>query len=217
MNGGRISASGHERQSMISAIVFAAGLSQRMGTLKQLLPFGDHTVIEQVVAMLLTCPLDEIVVVLGHRHAEIARVLDRWNVRVTVNPRYRQGMLATIQHGWREVSRAADAVLHALGDQPNVEARVVEQLIAVYRERGAGIYVPTFAGRRGHPILLDARYRDEILALSSDQTMRDIVRGHAREVRQVPVATDSILRDMDTWEEYEREIKYRRRGERETR
>jgi len=194
---------------MISAIVLAAGLSQRMGTLKQLLPFGDHTVIEQVVAVLLACPLDEVVVVLGHRHAEIARVLERWAVRVTVNPHYRQGMLTTIQHGWRAVSRDADAVLHVLGDQPNLEARVVEQLIAAHRERGAGIYVPAFAGRRGHPILIGARYRDEILALGSDQTTRDIVRRHGREVREVTVETDSILRDMDTWEEYEREIKFK--------
>ena len=194
---------------MISAIVLGAGLSQRMGALKQLLPYGDHTVIEQVVSVLLACPVDDVVVVLGHRHAEIADVLSSWRVRLTVNPRYTEGMLASLQEGWSAASPAADAVMHVLGDQPHLDQRVVRQLIDASRESDAGIVVPTFDGRRGHPILLNARYRAEILALRDGATMRDVLRRHAAEVRQVEVETDGILRDMDTWSEYERELKYR--------
>ena len=194
---------------MISAIVLGAGLSQRMGALKQLLPYGDHTVIEQVVSVLLACPIDDVVVVLGHRHTEIADVLSSWRVRLTVNPRYAEGMLASLQQGWSAASPAADAVMHVLGDQPHLDQRVVRQLIDAYREGDGGILAPTFDGRRGHPILLDARYRAEILALRDGATMRDVLRRHAAEVRQVEVETDGILRDMDTWSEYERELKYR--------
>ncbi|CAG0994177.1 molybdenum cofactor cytidylyltransferase [Anaerolineae bacterium] len=194
---------------MISAIVLGAGLSTRMGALKQLLPFGDRTVIEQVVSTLLDCTIDEIVVVLGHRHAEIAEVLSKWDVRVTFNPRYAEGMLTSLQHGWRNVHQDADAVMHVLGDQPHLDARVAQKLIAAYRASDAGIAVPMFNGRRGHPILLNARYRDEILSLGDGETMRDVLRGHAAEVREVFVESDGILRDMDTWQEYERELSYR--------
>jgi molybdenum cofactor cytidylyltransferase len=194
---------------MISAIVLGAGLSQRMGAFKQLLPYGDHTVIEQVVSVLLACAIDQVVVVTGHRHPEVEQVLQKWNVRVSFNPNYIDGMLTSLQYGWRVVPRDTTAVMHVLGDQPQIEKPVVAQLIAHYRAQNAGIVVPVFGGRRGHPILLSTRYRDEILALGKDATMRDIMRGHAHEVREVAVATDSILRDMDTWSEYEREISFR--------
>ncbi len=193
---------------MISAIVLAAGLSSRMGALKQLLPFGNHTVVEQVVSVLRSCTVDEIVVVLGHRHAEIADVLYKWDVRATVNPRYTEGLFSSIQHGWAVVDPHADSVMHVLGDQPQLEASVVVALLAAQRADSAGIWIPQFGGRRGHPILLEARYREKILALGKNATMRDILRAHAAEVRTVGVQTDSILRDMDTWIEYEREIRY---------
>ncbi len=196
---------------MISAIVLAAGLSSRMGALKQLLPFENHTVVEQVVSVLRVCAVDEIVVVLGHRHAEIADVLSKWDVRATVNPGYTEGMIGSIKHGWATVNPHADGVMHVLGDQPQLEASVVRELIAAHRASHAGILVPLFGRQRGHPLLLDARYREEIIGLSEAATMRDVLRAHAAEVQTVPVQTDSILRDMDTWIEYEREIKYRER------
>lgn len=194
---------------MISAIVLGAGLSQRMGAFKQLLPYGAHTVIEQVVSVLLECSIDEVVVVVGHRYTEVENALSKWNVRTSFNPRFVDGMLSSLQHGWRNVNPNADAVMHVLGDQPQLDKSVVEQLIATYRERNTGIVVPMVGTRRGHPILLNAGYRDEILSLSGDATMRDIMRRHADETREVAVATDGILRDMDTWNEYEREIKFR--------
>lgn len=194
---------------MISAIVLAAGLSSRMGALKQLLPFGGCTVVEQVISVLRSSSIDEIVVVLGHRHTEIETVLSKWSVRATFNPHYAEGMLSSIKHGWATVNPRADSVMHVLGDQPQLEGSVVRELIAADRSSDAHIFVPVFAERRGHPILLDARYREEILALKKVATMRDVLRAHAAEVQMVPVETDSILRDMDTWYEYEREIKYR--------
>jgi molybdenum cofactor cytidylyltransferase len=105
------------------------------------------------------------------------------------------------------VDSKSDAVMHVLGDQPHLQARVVQQLIAAYREQGTGIFIPSFDNRRGHPILLPARYRDEIGALGADATMRDFMRAHAAEIRHLPVESDAILRDMDTPDEYEREIK----------
>ena len=192
---------------MISAIVLAAGLSTRMKAFKQLLPFGDRTVIEQVVSVLMTCSLDEIVVVTGHRHAEVESALAKYPVRVAFNPLYQQEMLTSIQRGWSQVASKTDAVMHVLGDQPHLQARVVQQLVAAYREQGAGIFIPSFNKRRGHPILIDARYRDEIAALGAAATMRDFMRAHAAEIRHLTVESDAILRDMDTPEEYEREIK----------
>ena len=103
------------------------------------------------------------------------------------------------------MDKKSEAVMHVLGDQPHLPAHIVQQLVAAYREQGSGIFIPSFNNRRGHPIVIDARYRDEICALA-DATMRDFMRAHAAAIRHVPVDSDAILRDMDTPDDYQREL-----------
>jgi molybdenum cofactor cytidylyltransferase len=196
---------------MISAIVLAAGLSTRMRAFKQLLPYGNHTVIEQVVSVLQTCSIDEIIVVTGHRHDDVHSTLEKYPVRVVHNARYQEEMVTSLQRGWSEAS--GDAVMHVLGDQPHLDPNVVLKILAVQRAQPGGILIPSYDHHRGHPILLDAKYRAEILALGGTSIMRDFMRAHDAEIRHIEVNTDTILRDMDTPEEYEREIKLRAMAE----
>src|SRR6266851_4172425 len=66
---------------MRTAIILAAGESRRMGTLKPLLPFGSESVIKQVVRSLQACPIDAVLVVVGHRGDEIAAHLSECGMR----------------------------------------------------------------------------------------------------------------------------------------
>jgi molybdenum cofactor cytidylyltransferase len=191
----------------VSAIVLAAGLSTRMGRMKPLLPFGRHTVIEQVVAALLGTAVTEVVVVTGHGRAAVEGRLADWPVRCVYNPDYAVGeMLSSIQAGMRAVSQAASAALIVLGDQPNLAPTIVTLLIDAYRSGGGAIIRPTFAGRPGHPVLIDRSLWPEVLALPRSASLRDVLRAHGEEVSAVVVETDCILRDMDTPEDYAREL-----------
>src|SRR5438477_6870135 len=87
------------RRRMRTAIVLAAGESRRMGTLKPLLPFGSGSVIGQVVRSLQACPIDAVLVVVGHRGAEIAAHLETSGLSIVENPNYLQGMLSSVQAG----------------------------------------------------------------------------------------------------------------------
>jgi molybdenum cofactor cytidylyltransferase len=190
-------------QHHISAVVVAGGLSSRMGTSKQLLPYGPHTVIEHIVDVLLACPLDEIVVVTGHTRDELEALLEPWPVCCVVNPDYEVGeMLSSVQRGLAALGSDADAALLALGDQPQIEAGVVRELVEAYQRTHASLVIPSFEMQRGHPILVDRRHWDAILALDWDRALRDVINAHADRIHYVTVATDSILRDIDTAEEY---------------
>jgi molybdenum cofactor cytidylyltransferase len=57
--------------------------------------------------------------------------------------------------------------------------------------------------KRGHPILLDRAWWDELLALPETATLRDFIRAHEDRIRYVVVETDSVLQDVDTPEEYD--------------
>ena len=190
-----------------SAIVVAAGLSTRMGRCKQLLPYGKLTVIEQIVSVLLKCGLDEVVVVIGHNRQAIEAKLALWPVRSVFNPNYQSAeMLSSVQCGLSALNPERQATLIVLGDQPQLEMTVIRKLIQAHRNGGGRLIIPSYQMRRGHPIVIDQAYWPEILALPLTETLRSVINTRADEIHYVSVDTDSVLRDMDTPEAYQREL-----------
>lgn len=190
----------------VVGVVLAAGESRRMGRLKALLPFGTHTVIEHVLQPLLQAELAAVAVVLGHRADDIATVLQGLPVQLLYNPQYQHGMTTSVQVALRDITPVPDAYLLALVDQPQLHLALIQQLLEAFVRTRTGLVIPTYEGKRGHPIILSARYRQEVLALGPDQGLNLVTRGHPDDTLEVPVATDDILRDMDYPEEYEAEL-----------
>lgn len=191
----------------VVGVVLAAGESRRMGRLKALLPFGSRTVIEQVLHSLLHVGLADLAVVLGHRADDIVAVLEPLPVRVLYNPEYRQGMTTSVQVALGALRPIPDAYLLALVDQPQISPGPVQQLLEVWTQTRKGIIIPTYQGKRGHPIILAARYRQEVLDLGPHQGLNLVTRGHLEDTLEVAVGTDDILRDMDYQTDYEAELR----------
>lgn len=196
-----------QMEKRIWALVPAAGMSTRMGSPKQLLPFGEKTVLQTVVDTLLEADLDGILVVLGHRADAVRESLAGRPVSFHLNPDYRKGMFSSILCGLSVLEKSADAALIALGDQPNVRASVVRKVAAAYRNGNKGIVVPVYRGRRGHPALVDlGRYFFEIRSLAGEEGLKPVMRGHPGDTQEVEVEDDGVLRDIDTPEEYRAEL-----------
>lgn len=187
---------------MIWAVILAAGGSRRMGTQKMLLPFGDGTIVESVVRAALDASLQGVVVVLGADEVRVREKLGPYPVTFAVNADWRRGMLSSVKTGFEALPEKATAAVVMLGDQPFVKAETVDELVARHRETREGIVVPVHGGRRGHPVLIDAGFKSEILGLGPEATLRDIVRAHAGDVLEVEIDDPDILRDIDTPEDY---------------
>lgn len=191
----------------IYGLVLAAGMARRMGTTKQLLPFGDKTVLQTVVDTLVDAKLAGVAVVLGHDAEAVRDSLRGRPVRFCVNEAYREGMFSSVLCGLRALPADADAALIALGDQPQIALNAVRAVAQAYREGDKGIVVPVSGERRGHPVLIDlSRYRREILSLSGDRGLKPVVRGHPEDTLEVPVDDEGILRDLDTPADYRAEV-----------
>ena len=191
----------------VYAIVLSAGMSTRMGSPKQLLPFGDRTVLQRIVDVLLRADLAGVVVVLGHRAEAVRESLAGRPVDFCLNPDYREGMFSSVRCGLSALPPGANAALIVLGDQPQIDAEVVRRVVAAYREGEKGIVIPTFEGGRGHPALVDlGRYRDEIFELSGEAGLKPVMRGHPEDTLELPVDEAGILRDIDTPEDYRAEL-----------
>ena len=187
---------------MLSAILLAAGKSQRMGKLKQLMPFGESTILEQTIDNLLNSAADETIVVLGHKAEEITKTIATKPIKIIVNPNYGEGMSTSIIAGLNLVSGQAQAVMLALGDQPLVDSQTINRLIAEFSRHDKGIAVPTYRGKRGHPVIFAIKYKAELLKLKGDIGAREIIRHHPDDVLEVAVASESVIADIDTRDDY---------------
>ena len=197
----------------VVAVILAAGRAERMGRLKQLLPFGSKTVIETVVDMMLETSVDDIVVVLGHRADEVGSVLSDSSVRSVVNSSYETGMFSSVLSGLEALGNDVDGMMLLLGDQPQIRGEVVDAVLDRFRKTDKGIAIPEVEGRRGHPVIIDVnRYGAAIQDLDGSEGLKPIVRGYPDDTDFIVLDDPSILRDMDTPEDYERELRLREKG-----
>jgi molybdenum cofactor cytidylyltransferase len=186
----------------ISAILLAAGESRRMQAFKQLLPLRGKSFVEHCVDSLLASEAFELIVVTGHNHELVEAALAGRPVNVAYNSNFREGMSSSIKRGVIEADPASEALLIALVDQPLIDVLTINALIRGYRETRPLIAVPVYEGRRGHPIILDARLRDEVLNLDPNVGLREVVTRHREETVEIPVGASAILQDFDLPEEY---------------
>ena len=197
----------------ITAGVLAAGKSQRMGQLKQLLPFGDLTVIQTVLRSLEQAGIDDILVVLGHRADDIAAVLPP-EVQVVRNAAYEEGMFSSVLAGLNALEPDVEGMMLVLVDQPQVDPGAYAAVASAYLATDKGIVIPRVSGKRGHPSVIDvARYGIEIRELDGSEGLKPLVRGKPYDTEWVDIADGSILRDMDTPEDYARELRLREEAE----
>ena len=191
----------------LAGVVLAAGESRRMGQPKQLLPFGERTILERVVDTLLTAGVGKVIVVLGHLAERVRAVLGDRPVRAVINEAYRQGMLSSVKCGVRAIGTGYDAALFALGDQPHIACAVVSEVIGAYRTGNAGMVIPCYGGKKGHPIVINLqKYREAIVNLPENVGLNALMQEHTKDVRLIDVTTDDIIRDIDVPDDYAREL-----------
>ena len=191
---------------MISAIVLAAGRSSRMGLQKLLLPFAGKTVITHIVDQLLASVIDKVYVVVGHEPERMAEQLSDRPVSIVTNPNYDSGMLSSIRCGFKALPPDCDAALIALGDQPGITSKLVDNMVRSFNKTDKGILVPLHDGTRGHPIIVAKHYQTEILTRYDDIGLRGLLHAHPDDIFELSVSTSSVLFDMDYPEDYLREL-----------
>jgi molybdenum cofactor cytidylyltransferase len=190
----------------ISAVVLAAGASRRMGQPKMLLPWGATTVIGKVLETILDGGIRQPVVVTGRAEAEVHQALKAFQVRWVHNPEYEHTeMLQSLQLGLAALPEDAEAFLVVLGDQPQIETRVVEQVIDTYLQKGPAILIPSYQMRRGHPWLVRRDLWQSLSSLAADANLRQFLNLHKDQIEYLNVDSTSVLMDLDTPEEYQKQ------------
>lgn len=174
-----------------------------MGDFKQLLQFQGKTFVACCVDNLLASGVDEIVVVTGHRDAEVRQALASRQIKLVLNADFQAGMSSSIQCGVRSLDDKTEAILIALADQPQIHSESISRVIAAYKTERPLLVVPTYANRRGHPIIFDASLRDEMMMLDPSQGLRQVVQAHKEQAFYLEMTNDSVLIDFDYPQDYQ--------------
>lgn len=192
--------------SNIWAVVLAAGESSRMGKQKMLLPYKGQTIIEKVVSTALTAVKSNVVVVTGSGHESISSQIKHLPVRLTWNESYKNGMLSSVIAGINVLPKNASAFLLFLGDQPQIPVGLAQMVIDEWKKHKKGIVIPTCGGKKGHPVLIETRYCGIIRKLNHEIGLKELMIKYTDDIHLVETNIPEILRDIDTPDDYSREM-----------
>jgi CTP:molybdopterin cytidylyltransferase MocA len=191
--------------------------------------------LETTLANVLTARVGETLVVVGHEAAEIKVVLAANTIfhfslftfhskkgplsinaknapffTILTNKHYEKGMTTTIQTGVEAADLASLGYLICLSDMPFITAAeyqfLAQQFLIIREKDPQAIVQPTFEGKRGNPTIFSNVYRESILQLTDTEGCKPIVKTHAEHVYLVEMPTNSVLKDIDSKEEYVRLI-----------
>lgn len=182
----------------LSAIILAAGYSRRMGRFKPLLPLGGTTLIERIVNLYRRAGIGDICVVAGHRADELRDALRSQDIRCVINPQYASGMYSSLLAGVGDLPDGCRGFFVHPVDLPLVRRSTLAVLIAVFACYPADILHPCFDGRRGHPPLVPAMLVSRILGWHGKDGLRAFWRTGNMPMRDIPVADEGVLLDLDT-------------------
>ncbi len=189
---------------MISAILLGAGESKRMGVSKLSLPWNKKTIFEHCLKSLLDSTVDEVIIVLNKKIESPIHLFNDRKVKVVVNPYFRRGMSTSIRRGIQALDSRSHGIMIALGDQPFLKTRTVDALVRAFQKKEGTITVPSFQGKRGHPVIYHRKYEGELLRLKGDVGGRFLLEKYAREVKVLSVRSKGVVKDIDTWQDYRR-------------
>jgi molybdenum cofactor cytidylyltransferase len=181
-----------------------------MGRPKLGLPIGTGTVLGLLVGTLRECGIDSVLVVLAPGEERLAILTNQAGATAIQLPESTPDMRATVAFGLTWLfeggrARENDAFLLIPADHPALTAQSLTALLeARTREPGYAVYLPTFQGHRGHPVILSYSIAREILSLPHTEGINHLVRRHASETLLVPVDDPAILWDLDSEEDYQK-------------
>ncbi len=183
---------------MLAAVILSAGASSRMGRPKALLPYREGTFLEHLIEVTRDPRIGVTRVVLG-AGAEVIRALAKLDASiVALNPKWEEGQLSSICAGLRSLEGIdIDGIVLCPVDHPVVSARLVSELVDRFYADKKAIVLPTYKGRRGHPVIFSKALFGELLAAPAEMGARAVVWAHGGEVLEVPTEEEGVILNIN--------------------
>jgi len=189
-------------QSEITAIILAAGYSERMGSFKPLLDLGGQPVIARVAASFVKAGIRDVRVVVGYCKDLLLPVLEELGVRTIINENYDAGMFSSVLAALKSPGMGGKAFFLLPADIPLVRPRTIRYLAENLGHNSGKILKPCFMDRQGHPPLIPAGFIKSIMNYKGDDGLKGALAQLAGETLSIAVPDENILFDLDSPADY---------------
>ena len=185
---------------MISAILLAAGESKRMVDENKLVKkYKNIPLIKHAVSNVLNSSIDELIIVLGYQKEAIEKIIEEnKKIKFIANPNFESGIASSIKKGLDSLSKETEAFFICLGDMPNVNKEIYNQLInASFSNKDKEIFVPYYQERQANPILFSKKMKDEIQKIEGDFGAKKIIADNEKKVFKLSILDKGIIEDFN--------------------
>lgn len=184
---------------VIGGILLAAGKGERFeGGNKLLASVDDEPLIRHSVQSLLHAGLDETFVVIGHDAEAVRDQLIDLGVSFRYNEDYAEGQSTSVHVGVEVAQdRNWDAAIFALGDMPFVDSETMDALVNAYRSGTGTIIAAAYNGKRGNPVLFDAKHFAALSDVAGDRGGRRLIEEHDESVL-IETNDAGVTQDIDS-------------------
>src|SRR6266581_5072119 len=180
----------------LAGIVLAAGRSARMGSPKALLDFLGLPFVVRILEALEALEIKTRGVVLGPDAPRIQPAIAAHDCMIVENPEPETGPIASLRGALRALQPLQpSAVLVWPVDLPHVRVTTVERVLETHRRTGSSMVIPTFAERRGHPVVWRSALFAELLESpeATGEGARAVLHKHEKDVVSVAVDDPAVV------------------------
>lgn len=185
----------------VTGVVLAAGMSRRLGTPKQLLPYGDTTLLGATLRTARAAGFDRLILTLGGAVQAVRDAVPLEGADIVEVAEAATGCSASLRAALNRVDRRAAGIVLMLGDQPRIDPVTVRRVAA--EGSPADIVVCRYDDGIGHPFWLGRSVFGDLRRLHGDKGVWRLVESGRHPVRELPVDGPVPL-DVDTWTDYRR-------------
>lgn len=186
----------------LSVVIPAAGDSSRMGKPKALLPANGKTIIENQILTLKEAGLNNIFIVTNRRET-FARKLRKYNVQLICPAIKTKSMIESIRCAMGHFRRAFDGMMVVPSDFPYLNTKLLVDILSKFKSNNGKITVPVYQGKRGHPVIIPSRFFDAVNSRFDCSGIRGLYSDYSDDINEVEWEDDSILKNMNTKNDYE--------------
>jgi len=185
----------------ITGIILASGFSRRMKKEKLLLDVGGMPMVERVIRAAKFSHIDNLLLI--YQRDEIQMIARKHGIKTVYNHRAGEGQSAAVKLGVRSSPADTAGYMFLVGDQPYLNASIINDLINVFKSGRNLIIVPLYNGRRGNPVIFSVKLKRDLLQLSGDCGGRVILEKKKEWITLVNIEDQLIGLDIDKKEDYE--------------
>src|SRR5579864_479968 len=148
-------------------------------------------------------------VIVGAHATEIRAQAQLDADELVVNEEWRRGQLSSLQAAIRGLPAGkTDGMLVCLVDHPLISPQLVSTLLETFERDKSKIVIPTYRGKRGHPVIFPSALYAGLLAVHEHVPenigARAVVRAHAADVVEVPVNEEGVIVNLNDPETFRR-------------